>query len=300
MASLRNWLERSLLWRIWERMLEIEFVDRSIALAGKGFAAFFPLLIVVAAYLPTGARAAMVTSVTVTVGLRGDALVLAKEAFASAGDVRQATSFLGLLLAVLFAVSFTTALQRMYLRAWRRPPGIRVGRYWRGAVWLLAMTGCLVLLGAIHRASVGGPNVAVILIIALAVMTGLWWFTSWLLLLGEVRPRVLLIPAVITSIAITVYSASATIWMPEVVSGNEAQFGFFGIALSLVTWFSGAAMCVLVGACAGPVFAEDSGFIGRLVRGAQPTALKAGARPPLPGPERELSLRDAFQTSEYS
>ena len=190
MASLRNWLERSLLWRVWERMLEIEFIDRSIALAGKGFAAFFPLLIVVAAYLPAGARAAMVTSVTVTVGLRGDALMLAREAFASADDVREATSFLGLLLAVLFAVSFTTALQRMYLRAWRRPPGVRVGRYWRGAVWLLAMTGCLVLLGAIHGASARGPNVAVLLVIAFAVMTGLWWFTSWLLLLGEVRPRV--------------------------------------------------------------------------------------------------------------
>ena len=54
MASLRNWLERSLLWRVWERMLEIEFIDRSIAVAGKGFAAFFPLLIVVAAYLPAG------------------------------------------------------------------------------------------------------------------------------------------------------------------------------------------------------------------------------------------------------
>ena len=88
--------------------------------------------------------------------------------------------------------------------------------------------------------------------------------------------------------------------MPGVVTGNEAQSGFFGIALSLVTWFSGAAMCALVGACAGPVFAEDSGLIGRLVRGAEPTALKPRARPLLPGPERDLSLRDAFQTSEYS
>ena len=300
MASLRNWLERSLLWRVWERMLEIEFVDRSIALAGKGFAAFFPLLIVVAAYLPPGARAAVITSVTVMFGVRGEALTLAREAFASADDVRQATSFLGLVLTIFFAISFTTALQRLYLRAWRRPPGIRVGRYWRGLLWLVAMTICLVLLGAVYSASAGGPRLALLVIIAFAVMTGLWWFTSWLLLLGEVRPRVLLAPALITSFAVTAYSATATIWMPEVVSGNEAQFGFFGIALSLVTWFSGASMCVLVGACAGPVFAGDTGFIGRLVRGAKPTALKPGARPPLQGPERDLSLRDAFQTSEYS
>jgi membrane protein len=298
MAGVKDWLERSLLWRVWERMLEIEFVDRSIALAGKGFAALFPLLIVVAAFLPPGARASMLASVTATLGLRGDALLLAKQAFASSDDVQQATGFLGLLLAILFAVSFTTALQRIYLRAWRRPPGVRVGRYWRGAVWLLLLTACMVLLGAIHGAA-SGPNVAVLLLIALALMTGLWWFTSWLLLLGEVRPRVLIVPAVITSIAITVYSASATIWMPEMVSGNEAQFGFFGIALSLVTWFSGASMCVLVGACIGPVFAEDVGLMGRLARGAESAYLKAGARPPLLGPDRELTLRDAFQSNEY-
>jgi len=36
-AALRTRLERLLLWRVWERMLEIEFVDRSVALAGKAF-----------------------------------------------------------------------------------------------------------------------------------------------------------------------------------------------------------------------------------------------------------------------
>ena len=50
--TLRNWLERLLLWRVWERMLEIEFLDRSVALAGKAFVSFFPLVIVVAAFVP--------------------------------------------------------------------------------------------------------------------------------------------------------------------------------------------------------------------------------------------------------
>ena len=113
-------------------MLEIEFVDRSIALAGKGFAAFFPLLIVVAAYLPAGARAAVMTSVTVMFGLRGEALALAREAFASADDVRQATSFLGLAAHDPLRRLVHDRVAALYLRAWRRPPGIRVGRYWRG------------------------------------------------------------------------------------------------------------------------------------------------------------------------
>jgi len=96
------------------------------------------------------------------------------------------------------------------------------------------------------------------------------------------------------------FALSATVWMPGVVSDNENQFGFFGIALALVTWFSGAAICVLVGACAGPVFAEDAGRVGMLVRGPEGSTLTARARPSLPPPVRELSLRDAFHGSDQS
>jgi hypothetical protein len=65
-----------------------------------------------------------------------------------------------------------------------------------------------------------------------------------------------------------------------------------------VTWFSGAAICILVGACAGPVFAEDTGRVGSLVRGGDQSVLRADALPPLPPPARELTLRDAFQSTE--
>jgi hypothetical protein len=135
-------------------------------------------------------------------------------------------------------------------------------------------------------------------VVGLAVYVGLWWFTAWWLLLGEVRMRVLAPTGVITGIAMAAYGLSASIWMPQVVASNETQFGFFGVALALVTWFSGAAICVLVGACAGPVFAEDTGRLGRFIRGSEPGTLNAGAPSELPPPTRDLSLRDAFGTGE--
>ncbi len=46
-----------------------------------------------------------------------------------------------------------------------------------------------------------------------------------------------------------------------------------------VTWFSGAAICTLVGACAGPILAEDTGRLGWLIRGGEPRTLNAGAPP---------------------
>jgi membrane protein len=216
-------------------------------------------------------------------------------------DIRKATGVLGLLLTIFFATSFTTALQRVYLRTWRRPPRTAgVGAYWRGAVWLLVALVCLALLGGLRGALDGGLGFGLFAIVALAVTSGQWWFTAWFLLQGEVRARVLVPTGVITSIVTAGYAASASIWMPGVVTSNQAQFGFFGVALALVTWFSGAAICILIGACAGPVLAEDTGRVGRLIRGGESGTLTAGADPPLPAPARELSLRDAFQSTEDS
>jgi membrane protein len=278
-------------------MLEIEFVDRSIALAGKAFVSFFPLVIVVAAFVPDRVRASIMNTITTRLGIEGDSLTIAKEAFASSEDVRQATGVLGLVLAFLFANSFTTALQRVYLRAWRRPPGVRAGAYWRGIACLVVILLCVALLGGL-RAALGRGDLALaaFIIASLAITTGLWWFTAWLLLLGEVRMRVLIPTGLTTSITLTAFAASATLWMPTMVTGNETQFGFFGVTLALVSWLSGAAICVLVGACAGSVFAADTGPVGTLVRGHESRTLVAGARPSLPAPGRELGLRDAFRS----
>ena len=151
------------------------------------------------------------------------------------------------------------------------------------------------------RGALGGPlGLGLFAVVSLVAVSGLWWFTAWFLLLGDVRARVLLPSAIVTGLAMSLYAVSATVWMPSVVTDNEAQFGFFGVALSLVAWFSGASICVLVGACAGPVFADDPGWIGTLVRGGSDVTLTAEASPPLPAPARELTLRDAFTSGEDS
>jgi membrane protein len=300
MAALRTRLERLLVWRVWERMLEVEFIDRSVALAGKAFVSFFPLVIVVAAFMPEGIRTSLVDAVTLRLGLRGDALTITQDAFASSDDLRQATGVLGLVLTIFFAGSFTTALQRVYFHAWRRPRRSGVAVYWRGLVCLFAVLVGMVLLGWLGGEVDGGLAVGLFVIGALAATSGLWWFVAWFLLLGEVRARALVPTGLIIGAATAAYAASATIWMPKVVTSNEAQFGVFGVALALVTWFSGAAICILVGACAGVVLAEDPGRIGTLVRGAESQTLTEGARPPLPAPAHELSLRDAFCSTDDS
>ena len=202
------------------------------------------------------------------------------------------------MLTLFFASSFTTALQRVYLRAWRRPPGGKVGEYARGPAWVLVVLASMAVLGGLRAVLGDGPQVTLFILISLAVTSAVWCFTAWFMLMGQVRWRVLVPSGVITALALGVYGFSASVWMSSVVTRNEDQFGFFGVALALVTWFSGASICVLIGACAGAVFAEDAGPVGAFIRGGESSLLVEGAAPSLPAPEGARGLRDAFRPTE--
>ena len=290
--------QRTLVWQVWDRMLEIEFVDRSVALAGKAFVSFFPLIITVSAFMPKSIRDSILTTLTNRLGIRGDALVNAKQAFASSDDVRRATGILGLVLAIFFATSFTTALQRVYLRAWRRPAGKKTREYVRGPAWYLVIIVYFAALGGLRALLGDGPQIVLFAVVLLAATFALWWFTAWFMLLGQVRWRVLVPSGVVTAVAIAGFAVSATLWMPDVVTKNESQFGFFGVALALVTWFSGAAICILVGACAGSVLAVDTGWLGTLIRGPEHAVLIDGAEASFAAPVRAPRLSEAFRPTE--
>ena len=77
--------------RFWSRLLEIEFVDRSVALAAKAFVSFFPLLIVAAALSPPQARSSIVDTIATRFGVGGEAFSTMKQAFASHDQTRAAT-----------------------------------------------------------------------------------------------------------------------------------------------------------------------------------------------------------------
>ena len=142
-ARVAERLEPTVFGRLWSRLLEVEFVDRSVALAAKAFVSFLPLLVLVAAVSPQNVRDEILTVFTIRFGVTGDAFDVVQQAFAAPSQTKSASGILGALITLAFAVSFTTALQRVYLRAWRRPPGggarNKGGGAWLGGVLVLLM-----------------------------------------------------------------------------------------------------------------------------------------------------------------
>jgi membrane protein len=292
-AQAARW-EHATVGRFWARLLEIEFVDRSVALAAKAVVSFFPLLIVAAALSPPSARRSLVDSLARRFGISGDAFAIMKEAFASPDQTRAATGLIGGLLAVAYAVSFTTALQRVYLRAWRRPSGGGLRNKGRGAVWLGGAVALILVLGSLRRVVGGPPGTATVLALGVAGSVLGWWWTARLMLRGEVRWRPLLPTAVVTGVGSWAYTLAATVWMPRAVAKHYQQFGSFGIALDFVSWFTGFAFLLVGAAVLAPVLAEGDTALGRWLRGDQPSPLEPSARPSLPAPPNAPRLSDAF------
>jgi hypothetical protein len=81
---------------------------------------------------------------------------------------------------------------------------------------------------------------------------------------------------------------------PTAVASDKRRFGFFGVSLALVKWFTGAGFIVMFGACAGATLADDTGEIGCLAPGPRSFILKAGVAPTLTPPTRRLTLINAI------
>jgi membrane protein len=284
------WADASFVGRLWRRLLEIEFVERSIALAAKAFVSLLPVVIVIAAFLPDRLQAGVVEALTTRLGLSGASLEYVQEAFGSPEQIKAATSLIGLVLTLLFAVSFTTAVQRVYLRAWRRPAHRALEDKRRGVIWLAGAVAFLATVGSVGRILVGLPGTVATLVVGLAGATALWWWSAHTFLRGHVRWRPLLPTALITGVGASLYAAAANVWMPAVLEGNVSQFGFVGVGMSLVTWFVGFGFLIVGAAAAGPALAEGEGRIGRWLR--RDDVLTPDAPPALPGPERVPSLLD--------
>ena len=238
-----------------DRLVAIQFVDRSVALGSLGFTALVPLLVIASAFLP--GTDGLSSELVQRFHLRGDTADLVEEVFAQPDAVRQSVSWLGVLLLIFATLSFTRALQRVYEHAWRLEvrgiAGTRAGLIWIGGIvvwstlyagvrdWLLGLTG-----------PVGS------LTVLLAGNAVLWLWSPWILLARRVDWRALVPTALLTSVAMTTISIGSVIYMPEAIGRAATHYGPIGIAIALVSWLVGIGFALTVSAGVGAVLGEQT------------------------------------------
>jgi len=234
------------------RFVELHGMDRSMALAGQAFAALMPLLIVVGAATPAGGKD-LAEGLIGRLDLSGEAADTVRAAVATPPEVYDSVSVTGALLLVISALSFTRALQRLYVLAWRLPPLGMKGNKW-GLVWLAAFA----VFWSVQPGVVEIFDGALATSVTITTSCALWLFTPWILVGKSIPWRRLLPQAVLTSAGLTALAVASAIYLPRAVASAAAQFGIIGVAFALLSWLFLVCFVLVAAAALGATLAEPA------------------------------------------
>jgi membrane protein len=249
-----------------ERAVEVEFVDRSIALASLTFTSLIPLAVVVGAVVPGIDQDGLAESIDQRFDLDPQTARIVDSVFAPPGDVKQTVSIVGVLLLVGASLSFTRGMQRVYERAWQLPQlGVRATP--AGLVWILALIVFASIFGGIRAAIVDQSRPVVSVVVAVAFAAVVWLGSPWLLLSRRISWRRLVPTSVLTAVVMTALSVAAIVYMPRSIGASADRYGPIGVAIALVSFLVAVGFvivgCAAVGAVLGQAQAEEERAIVR-------------------------------------
>jgi membrane protein len=252
--------------RILGRLIEVQFLDRTVILAAQAFSAILPLFIVVSTISPHPGGDSPATILAGKIGLGGAEMSSLQTAVAPPPSSRASIGVLGVVLALLTATSFARALQRSYQLAWRLPPvGLRAA--WRPLALVVGLALYIELLYLFGRLVRGVPAGSVVEdLVTFAGAWALWTGAGWILLAGRVRPRLLAVGGLLTAVGFASLRRLSAFYLPSLVASNQQQFGLLGVAFTLFSWLSACSFIIVVATVIGAVLAEDPGRLGRFIR----------------------------------
>ncbi len=231
------------------RFVEVQGIDRGVALGAQAFTALLPLLIVYGSIVQRRDGEQFASDLADRLGLSGTSELSLEQAFTPPVSASSSTSILGVVLLLLSALSFTRALQRLYETSYGVPSlGMRGSKY--GLQWLAAV-GVFTLVRPllVHNTS-GRLQVVVVL----ATSTVLWLGTPYLLLGQRLAKQRLLPGAVLCAVLMTSLATASALFLPRTVATSSQQFGIIGVAFALMSWFVFAGWALCVSASTGAVF----------------------------------------------
>ncbi|MCY0955356.1 ribonuclease BN [Streptomyces sp. H27-H5] len=190
-------------------------------------------------------------------GLTGQADAQLQQVLGSStgNNLRETTGVVGLLMALISATSFSRAMARVCERAWQLPKSRTRIAAWRWFAWLLALLLVVFMEGPIREGFGAGLWIGIPLTFLLGVGVGMW--TQHLFLAGRIGWTALPPGAVLASIATTVLSLSATLYMPAALNRALNEYGSLGLVLTLLSWLIAICAAVTFALTIGAVLAQE-------------------------------------------
>ncbi|WP_327372587.1 YihY/virulence factor BrkB family protein [Streptomyces sp. NBC_01216] len=248
----------------WNRGREMELMHRSMGFAALSLLTLVPLLIVVAAAdLSSGQGFAR--WLVQGLGVSEVSQEEVEQLFGKPGQALQRTTAFGLAALAAFGVTFGSAVQTGYERAWDLSTA-RWHTMWRHVVWLAVLIAALLLF-------VAGPPpedvpAAVTVLVTLGDVVGtflFFWWSQRFLLCGRIRWRALAPGALCTALGLLGLRVFSQFVFSPLIASNAVTYGQFGTVLVLQSWLVGVGFVVYGGAMVGRL-AHERLIRRRLVR----------------------------------
>ncbi|ALO13161.1 Integral membrane protein [Streptomyces venezuelae] len=239
----------------WNRGRAMELMHRAMGFAALSLLTLVPLLIVVAAAdLASGQGFARWLIQGLGVSEVSEEEV--ERLFGQPGQALQRTTAFGLAALAAFGVTFGSAVQTGYERAWDLPTA-RWHTMWRHVVWLAVLVASLLLFVA-NPAPEDSPA-STTLFVAVADLIGTFFFFWWsqrFLLCGRIRWRALAPGAVLTALGLLGLRVFSQLVFSPLIASNAVTYGQFGTVLVLQSWLVGVGFVVYGGALTGRLVHE--------------------------------------------
>lgn len=244
-------------------LVEIQIIDRSLALAAQIFTSVLPVII--AASVSSGWHTA---ADTINDQFGFDSRSLS----GSAGSAPRDPSFaafgvVGLLMIVLGGTSFARALARVYGAVWKVVTiGPRDAWRWFAALLAVALSVGLIgqTRGLSHIRYAGRP---LALLGEIAIWTFVWALAPFLLTKGALTGRLLWVSGLLTAIGLAAVHVAGRIALPRITTNAQERFGPLGLAFTTVSWLFVMSVVIVGAAVVVKALALDETWVGRYLRG---------------------------------
>jgi membrane protein len=237
--------------QILRRFVDVEGAQLATILSAQAFTSLIPFMVVSAAAGP--GEDDLADRIIERFGLEGSSARSVEALFNDAGQVESAVTWVGIVILVLSALSFTRALQRTFERSYGVEPGDwREG--WRGLAWLAAFALWLVVSSPLREAlsDVAGLAFAILVSVAMGFVV---WLGTPVILLGLPWRR--LVPgAIVSAVLGSLLGAASAVYVPVLLTWSANRYGLIGIAFTLQSWLLTAAFVIVIGAVVGAVASE--------------------------------------------
>jgi membrane protein len=255
----REPLERSLVGRIVLRFDLIDGSDRAAVLALNALLSLIPLAVlgVAIAHVYGVTSGNYADGLADVLNLHGRTAQYVHDASTSVNDSIRSATVVGIGGLLWTAFGFTSALWRVYDRAWGGHSHAGPRAWLRGFAWLILFATSLAIV-AVTRSEMGhGVQDRIAVGVLQVVLWSLVWFVSPSLLLGRRLPwRVVAPGALLTAVGSVAFLAGSSLVMPGLVDDYAAPLGPIGVAIALGFWLWALAYLWVASAVVTAVLAE--------------------------------------------